>query len=158
MSRCPALGSQSASDTAGPAWVCPTVQPEPRLLRKSCETVSGMLEEQRYSQGRGVEMGVVSCSKIQKGKWPSMSSWRRKAGRLVRMNGKGWGSGVGQVTSLSHWCGQSGWETAAPWHPNLTRPLPVSLRSARLHRCRSGEQTSAWQLVKSYLSFMAVSP
>lgn len=109
-------------------------------------------------KGRGVEMGVDSCSKIQKGKWPSMSSWRRKAGRLVRMNGKGWGSGVGQVASSSHWRGQSGWETVAPWHPNLTPPLPVPLRSARLHGCRSGEQTSAWQLVKSYLSFMAVSP
>lgn len=54
VSRCPALGSQSASDTAGPAWVCPTVQPEPRLLRKSCETVTGMLEKTKVQSRVGV--------------------------------------------------------------------------------------------------------
>lgn len=58
--------------------------------------------------------------------WLSMSSWWGKAGRLVRISTKTCGSGVGQVTSLSHWCGHSRWERAALGHPELALSLLVS--------------------------------
>lgn len=53
------------------------------------------------------------------------------------MNGKAWDS-AGQVTSSSHWCGQSGWEMAAPGHTVLALPLLVPLTTAKALRVLRG--------------------
>lgn len=73
--------------------------------------------------------------------WSVAQGFRRKNGRTRAPGGKqgGWSGWmakpglvrVSQISSSSHLCGQSGWETAALWHPDLSRPLPVPLRPAK---------------------------
>lgn len=130
------------------ARVHSTVQPEPRLLRKSCE--------KSLRHWREVSWGV-----LRQGFWVAQGFMRENGG--VRGE-KQWG-----CSDQCHSLGESG-HSCSHWMDSITArwqfsnmwiwPIPCQCPQdqQRLCMCHMEKMSSPWQLVKSYLSFMCVSP
>lgn len=145
VSRYVALRSQSALGTAGPAQPCPTVQPEPRLLRKCCESHQdtriikvqpriGLLTQGcSAAQGSRRENGWVWAPEGRKQAGWSGSTVKPVAVRLFRL--PAWVTGVGiaggkqQLWDIQSWPFPSWWGNASKGSTGAaagSRPQPDS--------------------------------